>query len=183
MHMDPEPITVSPEEFEREVMTLLEMSLEPPAQPSIRHRELLDGSDGTYEIDLTVRFNVLGVDFLVVVECKHHKNTIKRETVQILHDRIRSIGAQKGILFSTSGFQRGAIEYASKHGIALIMFIEGKSTYFTKSFGPSHEPPPWANIPKYSGWLIGLSENGGQSRCLVSRNHIEYLRGYMKDTD
>ena len=144
MHMDPEPITVSPEEFEREVMTLLELTLDPPAKPSIRHRELVDGSDGKYEIDLTVRFNVLGVDFLIVVECKHHKNPIKRETVQILHDRIRSVGAQKGILFSTSGFQRGAIEYASQHGIALIMFIEGKSTYFTRSFGPPPEPQSWS---------------------------------------
>jgi len=178
--MDPQPITVSPEEFEREVMILLEKTFDPPAQPNIRHREFLDGMDGTYEIDLTVKFRLLGVDFLVVVECKKHKNPIKRETVQVLHDRIQSTGAQKGIIFSTSSFQRGAIEYASKHGIALIMFISGKSTYFTRAFGPPPEPPPWAKIPKYSGWLIGLSETGGQSRCLVSRDHIEYLRKYME---
>lgn len=172
-------MTISPEEFEREVMVLLEKTFDPPAQTNIRHRELLEGMDGTYQIDLTLRFRILGVDFLVAVECKQHKNPIKRETVQILNDRIKSIGAQKGIMFSTSSFQRGAIEYASKHGIALIMFVDGKSTYCTRALGPPVEPPPWAKIPKYSGWLFGLSESGGQTRSLVSRDHIEYLRKYI----
>ena len=181
--MNPEPITVSPEDFEREVMTWLGMIFDPPAQQSIRHRELLDGLDGTYEIDLIVRFNVFGVDIIILVECKHHKSPIKREVVQVLHDRIQSVGAHKGIIISTSNFQRGAIEYALKHGIALIMFIEGKSTYFTKAIGPPPEPPPWANIPKYSGWLLGLSENGGLTHSLVSRNQIEYLRKFMEKED
>ena len=179
MYRDIEPITVSPEEFELEVMTLLQFAIGTPSQPKLKHRKLLEGSDGSYRIDITACFDLFGVNFLVLVECKHHKNPIKREIVQVLRDKIQSIGAHKGIIFSTSSFQKGAIEYASKHGIALITFIEGKSTYITRGMGPTPEPPPWANIPKYSGWIIGLSGTGGETCALVSRTHIEYLRKFL----
>lgn len=51
------------------------------------------------------------------------------EKVQILYDKIRATGAQKGILISTSGFQSGAIKYASEHGIALIQITEADAIF------------------------------------------------------
>ena len=118
----------------------------------------------------------MGTLIKVLIECKHHRTPIKREVIQVLNDRIKSLGAQKGILFSTSKFQSGCIEYAEQHGIALVRLIEGKYLYETKSFdklnryipeGPSKYVGEYIydkkgnNYTVYNiqeGWIDGLKE-------------------------
>jgi restriction system protein len=99
----------------------------------VQRLEKLQASDGVYEIDVTARFEVLGARFLVLIECKNHKNPIKREVVQVLYDRIRAVGAHKGMIFSTAKFQKGAIEFARAHNIALLQIVEGCSPINTLS--------------------------------------------------
>ena len=89
----------------------------------------------------------------MLIECKHYKNPIKRETIQILKDKLHSVGAQKGILFTTATFQSGCIEYAEKHGIALVRMIDGKSTYQVKSMDKFNIHYP-SDLPKYVGEYI-----------------------------
>jgi restriction system protein len=91
-----------------------------------------------------------------------------------LHSKLQSAGAQKGIVFSSSGFQSGAIKFADAHGIATIQLTEGKSNYFTKSADGNMEPPPWVKIEPIIGWLIQ-----GNHYSIVSRNHPEYLREFL----
>lgn len=86
-------------QFELEVKKYLESTSGKLRQFITEHRETIDGHDGTYEIDITARFRIFGADFLVIVECKHHKNSIKREHVQVLHAKQVTLGAQKAILF------------------------------------------------------------------------------------
>ncbi|WP_460948354.1 restriction endonuclease [Spirosoma daeguense] len=82
----------------------------------------------------------------VLAECKKYKTPVKREKVEILYSRLQSLGAHKGMIFSTSGFQLGAIEFAAKHGIALVRLREGKFSYETKSHDHRViEIPPWAD--------------------------------------
>jgi restriction system protein len=155
-----EPSDFTPEDFELIVKDLIEQSGAGLSRFSVDHLETMEGVDGNYSIDITARFQALGGTFLVLIECKRYKNPIERELVQILNDKLRSIGAQKGMLFSTSTFQRGAVEYASTHGIALVQVVNGESTYNTRAGdGVRHKPPPWANIPKYVGWLL-TTEDG-----------------------
>lgn len=72
--------------------------------------------------------------------------------MQLLYDKLRATGAQKGLLFATSNFQEGAVKYAEAHGIALIRVIEGRYTYSTKIRDIHNlETPLWANEPKYVG--------------------------------
>ncbi len=164
------PIQLTPEQFEFEVKAILDgLGLGLHGYES-QHREAVEGHDGEYEIDVTVRFGALGADFLVLVECKHYKNSVKREIIQSLHSKLLSVGAQKGMVFSTSGFQSGALEFAKAHGIATIQIAEGRTSYFTRSFDGPSEPPPWANIEPVIGWLID-----GGSHAMVSRQHPEYL--------
>jgi len=85
-------------------------------------------------------------------ECKKHANPIKRETVQILHSRMLSVGAQKGIMVSTSSFQSGALEFANAHGIALVQVESGNFSYITNSI--SRRPP----IPDDADDYVGFSE-------------------------
>jgi restriction system protein len=122
-----EPFNISPERFEEEVEKLLRRSGIGLPEFKVQRLEKIQASDGVYEIDVTARFEVLGSSFLVLVECKHHKNPIKREVVQVLYDRIRAVGAHKGMIFSTASFQKGAVEFARAHKIALIKVIDGTS--------------------------------------------------------
>lgn len=71
------------------------------------------------------------------------------------------------MLFSVSGFQSGAIEYAEAHGIALIHLAEGSTAWVTKSAFPAAATPSF--VPKYVGWWCH-----GKSMSLVSADHVEY---------
>ena len=128
------PFYLSPKEFEAEVENLLiQAGLGLPGF-KVQRLEKIQAPDGVYEIDVTARFEVLGASFLVLIECKNHKNPIKREVAQVLYDRLRAVGAHKGMIFSTAKFQKGAIEFAQAHKIALIQIIERHSPISMLSF-------------------------------------------------
>jgi restriction system protein len=63
-----------------------------------------------------------------LVECKRYSTAVKREVVEVLHDKLRETRAQKAMLFATSGFQKGAIVYARNHHITLVRFVDGRGT-------------------------------------------------------
>jgi restriction system protein len=146
------PLILTPQEYELAVKGILDGSGLNLLGFQSKHLEKVPGVDGSYVIDVTVRFNALGASFLVLIECKYERRKVERQDVQILCDKVRSTGAQKGMLFSVSGFQEGAIEYADVHGIALVHLADGITCWATRSAGPSPPPPPWANVPKYVGW-------------------------------
>jgi len=121
----------------------------------IRHRALECGPDGEFELDALAQFQALGASFLVIVECKHQRRNVKRDAVQILRDRVRALSAHKGMLFSTGGFQAGAIEYAMSQRIALVHFTEGGPIYETKALnGPTSPSRP------YDAYLVSHNEKG-----------------------
>lgn len=85
----------------------------------ISHNQKMAVDDGTYQIDVLAEYTALGAKNKVIVECKKQSRSVEREIVAALDRKLQSIGAQKGILISTAGFQKGAVLYAEKHGIAL----------------------------------------------------------------
>jgi hypothetical protein len=127
------PPDITPREFESFVAELLE-AVDPLVEGlQVTFHDRIQGVDGLYDFDATVRFGLGGMCFLVVVEAKRHKNPIKRELVQVLHDKRRSVGAHKAAKFATAPYQRGALEYAKTHGIALVTVTEGRFTFETKA--------------------------------------------------
>ncbi len=86
----------------------------------ISHNEIVEAHDGRYQIDIRASFTALNITFLVFCECKCYKDSIKRTVVSELQQRLVSCGAHKGIVMAVNGFQQGAIDFAKKHGIALI---------------------------------------------------------------
>ncbi|MFV1943567.1 restriction endonuclease [Pseudomonas luteola] len=176
MHSDVTLSRLTPTEFEQFVRAALDAMGHHMFDYRSEHQELIRGVDGEYEIDVTARFSALGMNFLILVECKHYKSAIKRETLQILHDRMRSIGAQKGALFSTSGFQSGALEYARIHGIATVKIEQGKSTFMTKSLG-NRPLQPSGDIESVTGCLVN-----DYNRPLVSASYGEALEQFFFKT-
>ena len=111
---------MTPTEFEKYSLEILQEQFEGAPDFTIKHNVIERVSDGNYQIDGLINFKQAGLLFKVIVECKHYKSSISREKVVVLYDKLRALNAQKGILISSSSFQKGAIQFASEHGIALI---------------------------------------------------------------
>lgn len=100
---------------------------------SIAHNQKINTHDGNYQIDVIGEFTALGTKIKVIVECKKYTRPVGREEVSVLHSKQHSLGANKSILISTTGFQSGAVRYAQEHGIALIQIINESVKYIQGS--------------------------------------------------
>ncbi len=93
--------------------------------------------------------------------------------MQVLRDRIQTIGAHKGMLFATTGYQRGALEYAAAHGIALVTIADGRTSYHTRSrHGPVQYPP---GLPPYVGWIRALTADVSEQYTLLDADRPEFV--------
>ncbi len=160
-------LQLTPSQFERMVVDYLRGLNAGLRSFAVRHQASISGPDGQFNMDAIATFEALGAEFVVLVECKHHRNPIKRELVQVLSDKVRSVSAQKALFFSTACFQKGAIEYALSQKIALIHFTKGGPIYETKALyapvGPEQE---------YDAYFIGLTESGGISYRFGAQDEV-----------
>jgi restriction system protein len=174
--------TLSPEEFELTVKSMLDTDGEGLTDYRSGHREVISGHDGDYEFDVTVRFTALGATYLTLIECKHYKSRVEREKVQALWAKIQSVGAHKGIMFASAGFQSGAVEFANSHGIALVEIADGRSSYLIKGGPFDGELVPWERTPDYISRIVGWKIDGN-SISLVSKDrrlslpHLPFATG------
>ena len=58
---------------------------------SFTHNVHEDAHDGCYQIDGEIKLYTMGIEIVILVECKRYKGPVKREHIQALHDKIRSI--------------------------------------------------------------------------------------------
>ncbi|MGB7795617.1 MAG: restriction endonuclease [Pseudonocardiaceae bacterium] len=158
---------LSPTDYERAVARLVRDADHEVADWHVQHLDSVEGTDGTYIIDVTVRFRLLGADFLMLFECKRHASPVKREDVQVLKDKRDSTGAQKGVVVATSGFQRGALEYAQTHKIACVRLVDGAWTYITRDLR-GVIPQPTGD---YTAYGRCLTVSGGYSNTMLSGQH------------
>jgi hypothetical protein len=143
----PDP-PATPERFERLVASLLGSVASQLSNLRVQSHEKIDTPDGEYDFDATARFEAMGMDFLVLIEAKLHGRPVECSHVQVLHQKLQSTGAQKAVLASSSGFQRGAIDFAAAHGIALVRIVDYSVLFETKAV----DTPP----PMPSGILAGV---------------------------
>lgn len=88
-----------------------------------------------------------GASLLVLVECKHYGHRVPVDDVEEFHSKLDDIGAQKGILVTTVGFQEGAVKAARGRRIALALLTTasqpGEIKYVVNRLGPlesTHRP-------------------------------------------
>jgi len=81
-----------------------------------------------------------GASLLVLVECKHYGHRVPVDDVEEFHSKLDDIGAQKGILVTTIGFQEGAVKAARGRRIALALLTAasqpGEIQYVVNRLGP-----------------------------------------------
>ena len=132
---------------------------------SIEHNKKIKVSDGKYQIDIYASFIALECEIKILCECKRYKNPVNRDKVVILHKKLDSLGAHKGILMTNNRFQSGAIQYAKEHGIALIQVSTRGPEYFSHSNGLDNysEDDPFLYsekmLPPYRAVLVTKDSN------------------------
>jgi len=161
-----DPRELTPVEYERFVRAVLDQEGARLERYHSAHLETIEAHDGKYEFDVTARFGALGADFLVVVECKRWRAPIEREQVQALEQKRQSVHAQKAMLFATSKFRGGAVEFAKSHGIALVQIKDGGTVFMARSYGNRHANESW--LPACAAWLIKGGEKGTTHSLLGS---------------
>jgi len=129
--------SISAEEFELYCLNVLKGFAERDDLKnfSISHNQKIQAPDGIYQIDIFASFSAMGLSMKLLVECKRYSRSIERKVVTDLYARMSSLGMQKALLISTSGFQEGAVEYARIHGISLVQIIDQLVLFITNSTG------------------------------------------------
>ena len=177
-------LDMSPVDFEKYALQILRQQLHGMENCRIEHNKIIEVSDGNYQIDGYIEFSLMGVTYKTLVECKHYKVSIGREKVQVLYDKLRACGAQKGILVSSSNFQSGAITYATQHGIALVQLTELGNQLIVGSLASARFPHQLLmflndEIPYLGIMLTSYNEGMTQSKYL-SKNNLP-LRSFLEN--
>jgi Restriction endonuclease len=72
--------------------------------------------DAAFELEIAG-----GARLLCILECKHYKHRVSVADVEEFHSKLDDIGAHKGIMLTTVGYQEGAKKAALGRGIALAL--------------------------------------------------------------
>ena len=178
---------INPAEFEEFVVQLLRSADPTLGNLVVTLHDKITSADGMYDFDATVRFEFAGMQFLVIVEAKRHRNPVKRELVQVLHQKVQSVGAHKGVMISTAPYQSGAVDFAIAHGIALPTVTEGRFILEAKA---AYKLPPISReeaferygIPTYIGHHYSPgSEPGSVNVTVLSHEYPEYVVKMLTD--
>jgi len=88
---------------------------------TVEHNATLIGKSGApRQIDVLIRHKQGLYDHLVIAECKYWNSPVERLHIDALATAIQDVGASRGVLFSTKGFQSGAITQAKQNNIDLF---------------------------------------------------------------
>jgi hypothetical protein len=129
------------------------------------HGKIYEGRITGRKIKVDVSFSLKvagGADLLVLVECKRYAHRVQVDDVEEFHSKLDDIGAQKGILVTTVGFQVGTMKAAVGRRIALALLTHdhqpGELQYVVNRAGPRSI----AKRPKSSELMQG------NVKCLIS---------------
>jgi restriction system protein len=175
---DEPPVNIISVEFEKLVLGYLKKIGKGLEDLEITHNQILNGYDGNYQIDIVARFTAFKNKIVVLVECKHHKSKIKRKDVEVLYNRLQSTGSHKGILFATSAFQTGAIDFALRHGIALVQICDSNCHAINFVCGPKDNSTP-KEMPKYILEVIYRMPNENVPEIELIIKNFASLRNFV----
>jgi restriction system protein len=177
------PVAITPTEFELHVRDWLARGVSAAESFEIIHQGTMAGQGGAYSIDVLATVTLFqGARVIVLAECKHQQRPVERDEILVLEGKLRDVGAHKGMLFSTAGFQRGAIALADARGIATVAVIDGRFLYETKSIGPPPSPPEWVRLPRFAGQRLTPSD-GGVLCHLIDHEQVDAIREFLEGAE
>ena len=106
------------EHVKRVYQTLLELDGE---RAVVARNVLVQGRDGgSYQIDVYYEFELARVRHRVAIECKNKKRAVERKDVLAFKAVLDDCLGMQGVIVSISGFQQGAIDFASANGLIAL---------------------------------------------------------------
>lgn len=177
-------MTSASDDYERFVQEVLDSLV----GVDVHHQKVYEGrvSRRKIKVDVSFDYEVAGSHLLFLVECKHYSHRVGVDDVEEFHSKIDDIGAHKGIMVTTVGYQKGAIMTGEARGMALALLTrepqKGELRYVVNSVSPPPVRPPndefWQGNVKgllnnYSGGL--RFEDGGQffGMIVMERMHAQ----------
>lgn len=139
-------MTVDSDKYEQFTQCVLAAMVGPGV--TVHHQRVYVGRVSHREIKVDVSFNydVVGANILFLVECKCYTHLVPVDDVEEFHSKLDDIGAHKGIMVTTVGFQEGAVKTAQGRGIALALLTRehqrGELTYVLNTARPPTALPP-----------------------------------------
>ena len=134
---------MSPLEYEKFVQSVVQEICRELGN-HVYHQKAYVGKKTEREIKIDISFDYTimgGAHMPVLMECKNYKRRVSVGNVEEFHSKIDDIGAHKGIMVTTVGYQCGAIKAAKGRGIALALLRrerqENEISYVVKRNSPS----------------------------------------------
>jgi hypothetical protein len=88
----------------------------------VEHNVTEKGRSGApRQTDVKFTHRVAGMAYTTLVECKKWKQKITRDRIDVLATSVEDLGASKGVMFTTTGYEPGAEAYARHKGIELFV--------------------------------------------------------------
>lgn len=78
-------------------------------------------SNATRQIDVYVTHKSKLHSYTTLIECKSWKHRVDRARIDVMAASIDDLNASKGVIFTTKGYQEGAIEYAKFKNIDIFV--------------------------------------------------------------
>ena len=82
------------------------------------------GARGSHDVDVYVTFEKFGYECRWIIECKLWSTRVDRSAVLTLQSIAQNVGADRGLIFSESGFQSGAQTAAQNTNVLLQTSLE-----------------------------------------------------------
>lgn len=88
---------------------------------SERNITVVGKSGAKRQIDVRVTFQTPLHTYVTIAECKRWKEPVGRDRIDVLAATIEDTNASKGVMFTTTGYEEGAIQYAKSKNIDLFL--------------------------------------------------------------
>lgn len=102
----------------------------------------VDGARGSHDVDVLVTHQRHGIAVTWVVECKLWKSRVNKSHIITLQGIVTDVGADRGFLFSESGFQSGGEKMAGVSNVTLV-------TSLTDFVATAHADAATGTLPLY----------------------------------
>ncbi len=83
--------------------------------------EEIGKSNASRQIDVRVIHKTKLHTYKTIIECKSWKHRVDRARIDVLASSMDDLNASKGVIFTTKGFQEGAVEYAKYKNIDIFI--------------------------------------------------------------
>lgn len=99
-------------------MFVRDLYTEPDARVTVERDVTEVGkSEARRQVDVKVVQTTRLHALTIIVECKRWKEAVSRDRIDVLAAAVEDLGASKGVMFTTKGFEEGAVCYAKAKNI------------------------------------------------------------------